>query len=121
MFPIFNSFVVMSAQELVDIDNRINDLKTQVDDADFKLMEKTQGGAKIQWDNWNNSQLEDLLEELKQVIETRKKQNQKNCIENLQLALKNTIDAFSDNEDFKAILEEYRKKMMNGVDKTHIV
>lgn len=118
MFPIFNSFVIMSAQELVDLDNRLNDLKTQVDDAYFELMQKTQGGAKIQWDNWNNKQLEELLEELKQVIETRKKQNQESCLSNLQLALKNTISAFSDNEDFKAILEEYREKMMNEVDKT---
>lgn len=111
MLPIFNSFVIMSAQELVDIDNRIDDLKTQKEDAYFKLMEKSQGGAKIQWDNWNNRQLEDLLKELEQVIETRKKRNQESCLKNLQLALKNTISAFPEDEDFKTTLEEIQQKI----------
>lgn len=113
MFPIFNSFVILSKRELVDLDNTIEDLRVQVRDAYFELMDKTQGGAKIQWDSWDNNQLESLLKELKQVIEDRKKQNQENCLANLQLALKNTISAFSDDEDFKNTLEEMQQKIDN--------
>ena len=111
MFPIFNSFVILSEREFSDLINTTEDLRNQMNDAYFKLMEKSQGGAKIQWDNWNNRQLEDLLKELEQVIETRKKRNQESCLKNLQLALKNTISAFSEDEDFKTTLEEIQQKI----------
>ena len=111
MLPIFNSFVILSEREFADIVNTNEDLRNQVEDANFKLMETTLGGAKIQWDNWNNRQLEDLLKEVKQVLETRKRLNQESCLRNLQLALKNTISAFSEDEDFKATLEEIQQKI----------
>ena len=113
MFTIFGKFFIISANELDIINNDMEDLRTKANDAYFKLMEKNQGGAKIQWDNWNNRQLEDLLKELEQVIETRKRRNQESCLKNLQLALKNTISAFSEDEDFKSALEEIQQKIDN--------
>lgn len=117
MFTIFGKFSILSSKELNAIDKKIVDLETKKDDAIFKLMEKTQGGAKIQWDNWNNEQLKELSKELQQVLECRKKRNQESCLTQFLLTLENTIDAFSEGneqcERFKITLCEHRRALKN--------